>query len=73
MDYPNMKQVENADLIKLVRWYRFFSNPGTKAVGSKEFPEVPQHESKLMNRIKARIDELGGITQEVSMKVGWSK
>jgi hypothetical protein len=56
--FPIIEEVERADKEQLARWYRF----------------LPSGESasdlKIMRRIAERFDKLGGMTPELSKKIG---
>jgi hypothetical protein len=58
-DFPNMDQVEKASHEQLARWYRFLPSGNT-----------PEQE-KIMNKIASRFKSLGGMTPEVSRKIGF--
>jgi hypothetical protein len=59
--FPTMVEVENADKEQLARWYRFLPASGEAA-------EQP----KVMKRLAERFKELGGMTPELSKKIGHS-
>ena len=56
-DFPTDEQVEKASKENLARWYRFLL--GTT-------PE----ERKTLLRVKQRLNSLGGMTPELSKKIG---
>ena len=56
--FPTFKQVEGADKEQLARWYRFLPS-GETAV-----------DQKILRRIAARFEKLGGMTAELSEKIG---
>ena len=58
-DFPTMEQVEKASHEQLARWYRFLPSGNT-----------PEHE-KIMNKIASRFKTLGGMTPDVSKKIGF--
>jgi hypothetical protein len=58
-DIPTLLQVENASHEQLARWYRFLP-----AGNSKE-------QLRVMERIAERFKELGGMTKELSNKIGY--
>jgi hypothetical protein len=58
-DFPTMDQVEKADHEQLARWYRFLPSGNTT------------EQEKIMKRIAARFKILGGMTPEVSKKIGF--
>jgi hypothetical protein len=57
-DFPTMAQVEAADRDQLACWYRFL------AAG-----DSAEHQ-KIMDRIAARFEKLGGMTPQLSKKIG---
>jgi hypothetical protein len=57
-DFPTMIQVENASHEMLARWYRFLPT-GTSA-----------EQQKIMDRIAARFKKAGGMTPEISKRIG---
>ena len=56
-DFPTPQQVEKASKEQLAKWYRFLL--GTT-------PE----QRKTLVRVKERLNELGGMTPELSKKIG---
>jgi len=56
--FPTIQEVEKADKEQLARWYRFLP--------SGETPE----DQKIMRRIAERFDKLGGMTAQLSKKIG---
>jgi hypothetical protein len=60
MKYPTIEQVEKADVVEIARWHRFLSSPTNDS------------ETIILNKVCNRIRELGGVTPEVSKKIGWS-
>jgi len=56
-DFPTMNQVEKADKVQLAKWYRFL-------LGTTE------EQRKTLRRVARRLKELGGMTPELSKKVG---
>jgi hypothetical protein len=71
MKYPNTEQIEKADIIQLVIWYRFLKSPGFSAIGQDNFIDVQKEEMESMSFIMNRIKEAGGITSKISREVGW--
>jgi len=73
--YPTLEQVEAADRETLCRWWRFLPSPGMWAVEStqEEFYKVMNAEAQIMDRIAARMKEVGGFTPEISKAIGWDK
>jgi hypothetical protein len=57
-DFPTMAQVEAADREQLGRWYRFLPSGETR------------EQQKIMDRIAERFKKLGGMTPELSKKIG---
>jgi hypothetical protein len=55
---PTVEEVENADKEQLARWYRFLPSGETAA------------DQKIMKRIAERFEKLGGMTVELSKKIG---
>jgi hypothetical protein len=56
--FPTVQEVEMADKEQLARWYRFLpSGDGAS-------------DEKIMKRIAERFRELGGMTPELSKKIG---
>ena len=56
--FPTIEEVEKADKEQLARWYRFLPSGETTA------------DHKIMKRIADRFDQLGGMTAELSKKIG---
>jgi hypothetical protein len=56
-DFPTLQQVEKASREDLARWYRFLL--GT----------TPEQRKTLL-RVKQRLSSLGGMTPELSKKIG---
>jgi hypothetical protein len=57
-EFPTLEQVEKADKEQLARWYRFLPSGETVA------------DQKIMERIAERFEKLGGMTAELSKKIG---
>jgi hypothetical protein len=57
-DYPTMAEVEAADVEQLARWYRHL------------LPGDEPHQRLVMDRICARFKKLGGMTPELSRRIG---
>ena len=57
-DFPTLEQVESASREQLARWYRFLPSGTTL------------EQQKIMNRIAKRFELLGGMTPELSKKIG---
>ncbi len=58
-DFPTMEQVEKASHADLARWHRFLP------IG-----DTPQ-QKKIMKRIDERFKKLGGMTPEISKRIGY--
>ena len=56
--FPTIQEVERADKEQLARWYRFLPSGETAA------------DQKVMKRIAERFDKLGGMTPQLSKKIG---
>ena len=56
-DFPTLEQVNKADKEQLAKWYRFLL--GTTA-----------EERKTLRRVAQRLKELGGMSPELSQKIG---
>ncbi len=80
MRYPTLKEVESATNVQLLEWRRFLRSPGIsvydKVADGDSTPqnseEVRLHEAKILERVCSRLEELGGITPEISKRVGWT-
>jgi len=61
MAFPTIEEVEAASHEQLAKWYRFLVNdePSDK------------ERKRVMKRLSERIHELGGMTPELSNKIGW--
>ena len=56
--FPTVEEVEKADKEQLARWYRFLPSG------------EPAGDQKIMKRIAERFENLGGMTVELSKKIG---
>ena len=56
--FPTLQEVEKADEKQLARWYRFLPSGETPA------------DQKIMKRIAERFEKFGGMTPELSKKIG---
>jgi hypothetical protein len=56
--FPTSEQVEKAETEQLAHWYRFLPSGETAA------------DQKIMKRIAERFDKLGGMTPQLSKKIG---
>jgi hypothetical protein len=56
--FPTIEEVEQADKEQLARWYRFLPSGETPT------------EQKVMKRIAERFEKLGGMTPQLSKKIG---
>ena len=71
MIYPTAAIVESADHVQLARWFRFLKSPGWDAVGKPDFESVCSAETKIIDRIVQRFKSAGGMTPEISKRIGW--
>ena len=58
-DFPTMDQVEKASREELAKWYRFLPSGDTK------------EQLRVQDRIAERFKQLGGMTPELSKKIGF--
>ena len=74
MTYPTLAQVENADREQLARWYRFLPSAGHSAIDCdrQEFRKRMHSEQVIMDRICKRFKDMGGMTPEISKRIGWA-
>jgi hypothetical protein len=56
--FPTVEEVETANKEQLARWYRFLPSG------------EPASEQKIMTRIAERFEKLGGMTPQLSKKIG---
>jgi hypothetical protein len=56
--FPTIEEVERADKDQLARWNRFLPSGETAA------------DQKIMKRIAERFEKMGGMTAELSKKIG---
>jgi hypothetical protein len=56
--FPTPEEVEKADTEQLARWFRFLPSGETAA------------DQKIMNRFAERFEKFGGMTAELSNKIG---
>ena len=56
--FPTIEEVERANKEQLARWYRFLPSGETPA------------DQKIMERIAERFQKLGGMTAELSKRIG---
>jgi hypothetical protein len=56
--FPTIEEVEKADKERLASWYRFLPSGETVA------------DQRIMKRIAERFEKLGGMTAELSTKIG---
>jgi hypothetical protein len=61
MQWPTFIEVQFADHEQLARWHRFL--PAAKTY----------EQTRLMDYISRRLQNLGGITPELSEKIGWDE
>jgi hypothetical protein len=58
LDFPSMEQVEKANREQLARWYRFLPSGDT------------DEQNEIFERINKRFKKLGGMTPELSKRIG---
>jgi len=58
-DFPTMAEVDKASRDELAKWYRFLPSGGTG------------EQQRVQDRIAERFKELGGMTPELSKKIGF--
>ncbi len=80
MPYPTLEEVEAAERLQLCKWVRFLPAPGTTAANARRsaldaarLQKSIDDEVAIMQRIIARVYELGGITSEISKAIGWGE
>jgi hypothetical protein len=56
--FPTIEEIERAGKEQLARWYRFLPSGETPA------------DQEIMKRIAERFEKLGGMTPELSKKIG---
>jgi hypothetical protein len=56
--FPTIEEVERADKEQLARWHRFLPSGETVS------------DQRIMKRIAERFEKLGGMTAELSKKIG---
>lgn len=73
MNYPSMKEVNNASHEQLGRWSRFLPSPGLGAVDTmpEDFELVLVAEGLIMDKILARFKLMGGWNPQLSKLIGW--
>jgi hypothetical protein len=59
-DFPTMEQVEKADREQLARWYRYLATDA----------DNKEHQ-KIMRRLTERFEKLGGMTPDLSKRIGF--
>ncbi len=71
--YPTIRQVEEAGQLQLCRWQRFLEPPGQSAVNESgdAFERIFKLERTILERIVEKVKEGGGLTPEISKKIGW--
>jgi len=57
MEFPSMAEAKTANHEQLARWYRFLA------------AETPE-QNKVMDVISSRLKHFGGMTPEISAKIG---
>lgn len=73
MSYPTLEQVEAADQEQICRWHRFLDSPGMSAIDTDHFETTLDREAAIAARIQARYLEFGGMTPELSKRIGWGR
>lgn len=68
MKYPTLAEVEAADHEQICRWWRFLPSPGFRP---KYAVQETVMELQVMDRIVIRFKQLGGMTPELSKRIGW--
>jgi hypothetical protein len=58
-DFPTLEQVEKANHEQLARWYRFLPSGETK-----------EHQ-RVLDRLAQRFKAMGGMTEQISKKIGF--
>lgn len=58
-DIPTMAEVEQASREQLAKWYRFLPSGDT------------EEQQRVLDRIAERFKKLGGMTPELSKKIGF--
>ena len=58
-DIPKLAEVEKASREQLAKWYRFLPSGETR------------EQQKVVDRIAERFKKMGGMTQELSKKIGY--
>lgn len=62
LEYPTLKEVEEADHFQICKWYRFLPSPGAGAF---------EREQAILNKIDEKFRRAGGMTPEISKQLGW--
>lgn len=70
MLYPTLNEVKNASHEQLATWQRFLAEPGARYLGDKDYNEILERETAIWQKITTRLDKMGGITNEISNKIG---
>jgi hypothetical protein len=58
-DFPTMPEVEKASREQLAKWYRFLPSGDSK------------EQQRVLDRVAERFKETGGMTPELSKKIGF--
>ena len=61
MKYPTEKEVLEADRLQISKWYRFLECARD------------EEEIKIIKIIDSRLKAFGGMSAEISKKIGWHK
>jgi len=57
-EFPTTEQIMGADVLSIARWYRFLR------------ARTPL-EAAMVNLVARRLNEMGGMTPELSKEIGW--
>ncbi len=70
-----MAEVEEADHLQICKWYRFLPSPGTIAIGRSQevFQTMVKKERLIMDAISNKFLKGGGMSPEISKKIGLTK
>ena len=83
MEYPTLKEAEEADRTQLAKWYRFLPSPGINFIkkhendtelgklDKDELRDVIELEQNIMFVICKRFKLMGMFTSSISKEVGW--
>ena len=71
MKYPTLTEVTTASHMQLARWNRFLPGPGSNYIGTDQFEQKLDEEVEIMEAVTARLQNMGGITPQISKAIGW--